>query len=118
MFFPNVHFGKSKSKELRTIIGNGQVISGNSSQMIKNRQISFIKINHYVTKSISEYMNQKLKRGDADGFIIRNIENRFFIYCNKTSEKLDYYKSHTSHSYIMQNKDINKLMISFGLSST
>ena len=106
MFFPNVHFGRSRSRELKTIIGNGQIIPSSSSQMIKNRQIGIIKINHYVTKSISEYMNQKLKRGDADGFIVRNIENRFFIYCNKNKQKLDYYNSHTSHSYIMQNNDI------------
>lgn len=43
---------------------------------------------------------------------MRDIENRFFIYCPKTQKKLDYYALHTSNFYVMQNNDMKTLSTS------
>ena len=92
--FKNVHFPIVNGRKLIVVNGDGELISTSFYQMVKPRALNLACINHYVTKSISEYMSQKLKRGDADGYIKRNIENRFFIYCDKTSNKIEYYNKH------------------------
>ena len=45
-------------------------------------------------------MYQKLCRGDADGYIVRNIWNRFFNYCIETPEKIKYYNEHKGDVYV------------------
>lgn len=62
--------------------------------MIAQRDVSIAKIRHYATKTIAEYMRQKMCRNDAAGYIVRDIENRFFVYCKKTDQKLQYYEQH------------------------
>ena len=69
------------------------------------RKVEFAKIRHYVTKTISEYIHQKLCRGDADGYIVRDIENRFFIYCQKTNEKLRYWEEHKTSVQEIKNRN-------------
>lgn len=34
-----------------------------------------------------------MNRGDAAGYIERDIDNRFFLFCKKTQDKIDYCKS-------------------------
>lgn len=85
---------KFKTSELITLTSNGLWIAGEQNVGFMPRDVSVAKIRHYMTKTISEFMTQKLRRGDADGFIERDIENRFFFLCRKTPEKIDYYEKH------------------------
>lgn len=94
LIFNHVHFPIVTNRKLIIVNGDGEIIDNRNNQIVRPRAISTSCINHYVTKSISEYMSQKLKRGDADGYIQRDINNRFFNYCDKTSDKIDYYNKH------------------------
>jgi len=63
------------------------------SHFLENADISMAKIRHYTTKTISEYIDQKLGITNGDRNIAdRTINNRFFVYCQRTKEKEDYYK--------------------------
>ena len=61
-----------------------------------NYDLSYIK--HFQTKTIDEYLNNKLKRGTGDRsyehFKISYDFNTFFMINKKTKEKLDYLKNH------------------------
>ena len=61
-----------------------------------NYDLSYIK--HFQTKTIDEYLNNKLKRGTGDRsyehFKMSYDFNTFFIINKKTKEKLDYLKNH------------------------
>lgn len=94
MYFPSVHYAKSSKKPLLTCNSIGEKINSSSGIIIKERYVGMAKIRHYMTKTISEYMAQKLCRGDAAGYIVRDINNKFFNYCECTQEKLDYYNQH------------------------
>ena len=100
VYFPNVHFPKSRSvNTIVTCDSLGREVHPDN-QFVHERDVSVAKIRHYVTKTISEYMYQKLCRGDADGYIVRNIWNRFFNYCIETPEKIEYYNQHKNDVYV------------------
>ena len=85
LYFPNVHFPKTRTNGQLVVCDSvGVQIHHPCNQFIEPRNVSVAKIRHYVTKTISEYMEQKLCRGDADGYIVRDIWNRFFNYCTET----------------------------------
>ena len=53
-------------------------------------------IRHYVTKSLEEWVNNKMKRGTADRnyeTFIRFYKDRYFLYNQMTEEKQNYLKS-------------------------
>lgn len=50
---------------------------------------SLVKLNHYITKSITEFISQKLRRPDAAREYNKNVENDFFRYNRKTDDKLN-----------------------------
>ena len=54
---------------------------------------TFIKLNHYITKSISEFICQKMRRPDAAWNYERNIDKDFFQYNTKTKEKEDFFNN-------------------------
>ena len=88
------HFPQSRcGNDILTCDSTGKEIYP-TNQFIYERDISIAKIRHYATKTISEYMYQKLCRGDVNGYIVRDIWNRFFNYCHQTSEKMAYYNAH------------------------
>lgn len=91
--FGHVHFPRCIKTKLKICDSVGNIVHPKGHTDIK-RNITLCKIRHYATKTISEYMNQKLKRGDADGYIVRTIENRFFIYVKRTSAKMAFYHKH------------------------
>lgn len=94
MYFPSVHYSMSSKMNLITCNSIGEKIASSSGIVIHNRHAGIAKIRHYMTKTISEYMRQKLCRGDAAGYMVRDINNKFFDYCKKTSEKSEYYNKH------------------------
>ena len=80
--------------ELVTCNSIGQVIHP-KNQIIPERQIEVAKIRHYTTKTVSEFLKQKFGIQDGDGYFFdRTLDNRFFVYCNKTKEKVDYFRKH------------------------
>lgn len=60
---------------------------------LENYENETIFVNHYITKSLSEFIKQKLNRGDAVWFN-RHIDFDYYWKINdKTREKLDYIKN-------------------------
>lgn len=64
-----------------------------NNMILKNPVYSPVCINHYLTKSLEEFIKYKSKRGYATTFCNHgkclNL-NYFFRYCRKTKEKIDY----------------------------
>lgn len=58
---------------------------------IHRKDYTYIKLNHYITKSICEFISQKMRRPDAAWNYERNIDKDFFQYNKKTQEKIDVY---------------------------
>ena len=52
---------------------------------------TFVKLNHYITKSLGEFICQKMRRPDAAWNYERNIDKDFFQYNIKTPEKMELY---------------------------
>ena len=91
VIFSSVHFCECSEHELVICNSAGARIYP-VSQQIKERDVSYAKIRHYATKTLSEFMHQKMCRNDAEGYIVRDIDNRFFVFCKRTAEKQDYYQ--------------------------
>ncbi len=89
--FNSCHFPSSDSIELINCNGNGEVIYP-SDQWIEPRTVELVKLRHYVTKTISEFMEQQTL--NADTGTVYDINTKFFKYNIKTPEKDLYYKQH------------------------
>lgn len=55
------------------------------------RDVSVAKIRHYPTKTIQEFLQQQNGTNSPDGGGCRSLDTKFFGFCQKTQEKLDYY---------------------------
>ena len=77
---------------LKSCLPSGKLCSSNSIN-IDNYNGEKIFINHYMTKTLDEFINQKLGRGDAV-WHKRPIDFGYFFRINeKTQEKIDYIKN-------------------------
>ena len=92
IYFPSVHYPKSrKVGSLKTCNGDGVEIHP-TDQLVNEQATSNAKIRHYSSKTLSEFIQQKLFHPDGDGYVkYSTLENRFFNYCQKTPEKIAYY---------------------------
>lgn len=94
--FTSVHYPvRHLGIHLKTVDGDFNDITkslptNKKSISINNVRYGNIKINHYMTKTISEFLNQKLTRGDAAWNYQRNLDNDFFSYNEKTHAKIRY----------------------------
>lgn len=88
--FTSVHYARyTNGKMLESCLPNGMVCY--SKVVINERYNCGIYLHHYMTKSLSEFINQKLNRNDA--VYNTNIKlDYFWRINNKTQEKLDYIK--------------------------
>lgn len=100
--FISVHYPirnvRGVKSNLKTYYGN--MIDITSSLPIDKKSLNihrtdhtFIKLNHYITKSIGEFICQKMRRPDAAWNYERNIDKDFFSYNEKTKEKMDLYNN-------------------------
>ena len=107
--FDSVHYAiRNKNgirSNLKTYYGNMVDITktlpiDKKSLNINLTDYTFIKLNHYITKSICEFICQKMRRPDAAWNYERNIDKDFFAYNKKTNEKIDTYnRSKTTISF-------------------
>lgn len=94
--FTSVHYPvRHLGIHLKTVDGDFNDITkslptNKKSISINNVRYGNIKINHYMTKTISEFLNQKLTRGDAAWNYQRNLDKDFFSYNEKTPAKIRY----------------------------
>ena len=91
IIFVSPHFPSNGSVELITCNGNGEVIHPNGS-WIEPRAVEFAKLRHYVTKTISEFMEQQTVNVCIG--TVYDINTKFFKYNRRTTEKEAYYKQH------------------------
>ena len=79
---------------------------------IKLCDYSQIKLNHYITKSLNEFICQKMRRPDAARSYDRNVDRDFFTFNKKTPEKVNFYKKSTNainyYYYSPKKHGINK----------
>lgn len=99
--FISVHYAvrnvNGEYSNLKTYYGN--MIDITSELPIKSKSLNihkidytYIKLNHYITKSICEFICQKMRRPDAAWNYERNIDKDFFHYNDYTQEKINVYK--------------------------
>jgi len=98
--FISVHFAirnkNGKRSELITYFGDMKNITEKlygyeKSLNIHDYDYTYVKLNHYMTKSICEFICQKMRRPDAARNYDRNIDRDFFRYNTKTEEKIKVY---------------------------
>ena len=94
VYFNSVHFATNRMNDviLNSVLPNGQrCLSGVE---IKEKYTTInVFLNHYMTKSLSEFITQKINRGDAV-FGNRKIDFNYYWRINeKTQDKLDYIKN-------------------------
>lgn len=98
--FISVHYAikniNGKYNNLKTYYGNMIDITSELPIKVKSLNIykcdySLVKLNHYITKSISEFIMQKMRREDAAWNYERNIDRDFFTYNKKTEDKVKFY---------------------------
>ena len=103
--FISVHYAvRNKNgvhSNLKTYYGNMIDITSelpikSKSLNIHKKDYTYIKLNHYITKSICEFICQKMRRPDAAWNYERNINKDFFAYNERTQEKLDVYNASNS----------------------
>ena len=87
--FDSVHYANKQERMLRSCLSSGrECISGVELHEDYSKETLFL--NHYMTKSLSEFIAQKTKRGDAV-FSNRQIDLNYYWRLNKkTKAKLDY----------------------------
>lgn len=99
--FISVHYAvrnmNGEYSNLKTYYGN--MIDITYELPIKSKSLNihkidytYIKLNHYITKSICEFICQKMRRPDAAWNYERNIDKDFFHYNDYTQEKINVYK--------------------------
>lgn len=116
LYFDSSHFArKNNGHHLITINSSGNILKNiKKPEQFVVPEYTYAQINHYATKTISEYMYQKLRRGDAGGYITRTIDNRFFCYCKKTQEKMNFYEKYKNNiTDFFKNKNIKKDKITY-----
>ena len=100
--FISVHYAIRNSKgtlsNLKTYYGDMIDITNelpikSKSLNIHKKDYTYIKLNHYITKSLCEFICQKMRRPDAAWNYERNIDKDFFQYNEKTPEKMEIYKN-------------------------
>ena len=87
--FRSCHFPSSDSMELINCNGNGEFINPDN-QWIEPRAVEFAKLRHYVTKTISEFMEHSTLNADTGS--VYDINTKFYKYNRKTPEKEAYYR--------------------------
>lgn len=98
--FISVHYpirDNGKQSNLKTYFGNMKDITNElpidkKSLNIGKCDYSLVKLNHYITKSLGEFICQKMRRPDAAWNYERDIDNDFFRYNEKTPEKVKFYE--------------------------
>lgn len=89
--FDSVHFAQTNNCLLFSCLPNGRLCRSGVEIKEKYDNINVF-LNHYMTKSLSEFVAQKINRGDAV-FSNRQIKLDYYWRLNKkTKEKLDYLK--------------------------
>ena len=87
---------KGKFKNLITVLPSGKdiTLSLPNKKCIDLNIIDdeVARVNHYITKSLSEFIAQKMKRGDV-AFGDAEINNYYWLYNIKTPEKIEYLKN-------------------------
>lgn len=103
--FISVHYAIRNSNgnqsNLKTYYGNMIDITNelpikSKSLNIHRKDYTYIKLNHYITKSLCEFICQKMRRPDAAWNYERNIDKDFFQYNEKNPEKMEMY-NHSSN---------------------
>ena len=85
IWIESTHWAEVQGKLLYQIMPDGRETYGKVNGL---RNCNEAYINHYMTKSLSEFVNQKLNRGDAV-FVDRKIDMGYYWELNrKTPEKL------------------------------
>lgn len=80
----------SSGKPLKSCLPSGTLCSGDGYKILEDYSKQKIFLNHYMTKTISEFIDQKLTRGDAV-WESRELNFDYFWQINKqTPEKLAY----------------------------
>ena len=90
--FDSVHFASRGNRILNECLPSGRKCESGVG-IIENYDNESVFFNHYMTKTLKEFIEQKMKRTDAV-FGKREINLNYFWRINeKTQEKLDYLKS-------------------------
>lgn len=99
--FISVHYAvknvNGKISHLKTYYGNMIHLpiaykSGINNIDVKPTDYTYVKLNHYITKTICEYICQKMRRPDAARNYTRTIDNKFYNISTKTDEKNQIYE--------------------------
>ena len=85
----SVHYPKIYNKMPKQYMCDGSIIN---DKIALSKICDCAYINHYITKTISEFLEQKFNRTDAARNRILNI-NYFWIINKKTKEKKEYIKN-------------------------
>ena len=90
--FNSVHYATRNDRIIPSCLPNGKIC--NSLVEIKeNYENNNVFLNHYITKSLSEFIKQKFNRTDAV-FEDRQLKLNYYWRVNKqTKEKIDYLKN-------------------------
>ena len=98
--FISVHYAIRNSNGVKSNLNTyyGNMINITNSLPIDSKSLNihkidhtFVRLNHYITKSIGEFICQKMRRPDAAWNYERNIDKDFFAYNTKTPEKVELY---------------------------
>lgn len=93
--FISVHYGvrniNGKISHLKTYYGDMKPTHTNGL-IVKPIDYTYVKLNHYMTKTICEYICQKMRRPDAARDYTRTIDNKFYNISFKTDEKNQIYE--------------------------
>ena len=92
IMFDSVHFAQKNNRLLYSCLPSGKIChSGVEIHEDYSKESVFL--NHYMTKSLSEFVSQKINRGDAV-FSNRKIKLDYYWRLNKkTKKKIEYLKS-------------------------
>ena len=90
--FDSVHYAQTNNRILNSCLPSG-AICHSGVEIKENYENEKVYLNHYMTKSLSEFVSQKINRGDAV-FSNRQIKLDYYWRLNKkTKAKLDYIKN-------------------------
>ena len=101
--FPCPHYIISRQQYLVVVDGNGNPVNLDIKtnfmypEYLVPRNIEMAKIRHYPTMTLNEFIRKQYNCNyvcDGLPFECKSIEYKFWGYCNKTQEKLDYIASH------------------------
>ena len=91
VIFDSVHYASRGNRILSECLPSGKLCQSGVG-IVENYNNESVFINHYMTKSLSEFIQQKMNRTDAV-FDKRTLDFNYYWRLNeKTQEKLDYIK--------------------------